>query len=50
MPTVPEPEQLESVTVRVALPEPVTACAQVAPPVVSSVTFASASVTVEAPV
>ena len=50
IPNVPFPEILEIVTVRVAVPEPVTAMVPVAVPVVFKVTFPFAKVTALAPV
>ena len=50
IPIVPSPVQLESVTVRVELPAPLTAAVQSAVPVLLTLTSASASVTDEAPV
>ena len=50
IPTAPSPVQLESVTVRVEVPAPVTAAVQSADPVLFTVISASAKVTDEAPV
>src|SRR5437773_2454723 len=49
MPSVPLPVMLDSVTVRVVRPEPLTATVPVAPPLALSVTSVSASVTASAP-
>jgi hypothetical protein len=45
MPSVPSPEMLEIVTVRVLVPEPLTAIVPVAVPVVFKVMFAADNVT-----
>ena len=50
IPTVPSPVQLESVTVRVAVPIPLTAFEHVAVPVVLSVRSVPASEMLDAPV